>query len=61
MDKSEAVVTLQVFSLSEDLAGMGKMDPEPPQRTGIILAFNDMNEFEKYVSLCILSKGFIEA
>ena len=47
MDKSEAVVTLQVFSLSEDLAGMGKMDPEPPQRTGIILAFNDMNEFEK--------------
>ena len=28
---------------------MGKVDPEPPQRTGIILAFNDMNEFEKYV------------
>ena len=50
-----------MFSLSEDLAGMGKMDPEPPQRTGIILAFNDMKEFEKYVSLCMLSEGFIEA
>ena len=46
-------ITLQVFSLSEDLAGMGKMDPEPPQRTGIILAFNDMNEFEKYVPFVI--------
>ncbi len=32
---------------------MGKVDPEPPQRTGIILAFNDMNEFEKYVP-CVL-------
>ena len=30
---------------------MGKVDPEPPQRTGIILAFNDMKEFEEYVSL----------
>lgn len=40
-------ITLQVFSLSEDLVSMGKMDPEPPQRTGIIVAFDDMNEFEK--------------
>jgi len=36
-----------VFSLSEDLAGMGKVDPEPPQRTGIIVAFDDMSDFEK--------------
>ena len=45
MDK--VYITLQVFSLSEDLVSMGKMDPEPPQRTGIIVAFDDMNEFEK--------------
>ena len=45
MDKVH--ITLQVFSLSEDLVSMGKMDPEPPQRTGIIVAFDDMNEFEK--------------
>ena len=40
-----------MFSLSEDLVGIDKMDTEPPQRTGIIVAFNDMNEFEKYASL----------